>query len=222
MSYMLEFPPHAPLPTSARSPPYALFFVGGVGVYRDLPPKLPLRVALHLAPKLRHYIHPLSTNATYLALRAPHVGINIPANINTDGLGWIVKRMLQIGGEAVSKEVFSMKPSVLTSVSIHEAWLALELPLEGLQALHAHIQTTLSFGDPVLLKEIKAIWSAFPIGSPIMLEMGLNFVHSHINLGYTTSEFSSIRHWYLATRGRCDFFRSIEKQVPEFDQVQKL
>jgi hypothetical protein len=221
---MLQFPLHSPLPAAARSPPYVLFGIHDVDCFFDLPPRIPLALVLHLAPKLRQYILPESklSTATRLALHKPYVGINIFANLDIVGLAWIVARMLQVAGMPVDNEVFLTQPSIQSSISIHKAWMALELPLPGIQGLHAHLHAKLMLGDPVNLREIKALWSTFPTSSPLVLEMGLNFIRSHINFGYTHSEFSAIRHWYLAARERCDFFRSLENKFPEFAQVQKI
>jgi len=223
MSYMLEFPPTLPLPAGARSPPYVLFGIKDIDYFHELPSKIPLALVLHLAPTLRQHILPtpdLSTSATYLALRTPYVGINILADIDIIGLRWIITRMLQVGGVPIDRGAFLTKPSILSSISIHKAWMALGLPPAGTQGLHVHLQTELALGDAVSIKEMQAIWATFPNTSPIVLEMGLNFVRSHINFRYAHGEFSAMRKWFLATWDRCNFFRSLESRFPEFAQVQ--
>jgi hypothetical protein len=225
MSYMLEFPPHVPLPAAARSPPYVLFGIRSVDYFSDLPSKIPLALVLHFSPKLKQYILPvteLSTDATYLALRTPYVGINILADISIVSLAWIVNRMLLAAGIPVDNRRFLTQPNIQSSVSIHEAWIALELPVAGIQALHIHLQTKLIMGAAVTLKEMKAIWSAFPAESPIVLEMGLNFVRSHIHSNYSSNEFSAIKRWCCGTHARSTFFRSLESRFPKFSQVQEL
>ncbi|KAF2243185.1 hypothetical protein BU26DRAFT_404835, partial [Trematosphaeria pertusa] len=218
MSYLLQFPLR-PLPENARSPPFVLFGINGAEIFDSLPTNISLALVLHFAPKLRTWLLPapdLSSASASLALRTPYIGINILADIDVEGLAWILSRMLQLSGAPVLKEACLTHPSLLTAISIHRAWTALELPASGIQALHLHMVTKLMLGLAVCPAEIKAIWNTFPVDSPITREMGLNFIRSHINYEYTQAEFSSIRHWYLASRERTHFFKSLEARFPEF------
>jgi hypothetical protein len=226
MSYMLQFPPSR-LPKDVTSPPYVLFGINDFAAFTDLPTNIPLALVLHLAPVLRKWVLPppeLSQTAICISLRTPYVGINILADMELEGLGWILARMMQIANMKIptaNYEMFQTVPSMLVSIAIHKAWLALELPPKGIEALHMHIRTTLMIGPAVTLFEIKGVWHNFPVDSPIQREMGLNFVRNYIDRRYPTSESSAIRHWYLETTERWSFFRELEKQAPAFGDVQK-
>lgn len=224
MSYMLEFPSH-PLPPNIRSVPYVLFGINDTDHFLELPSNIPLALVLYFAPKLRQWILPTpeltGISAIGLSLRTPYIGINIIADIDIEGLAWIVARMLQLAGLPMDKKVFLIQPPLLTCISIHKAWVALELPERGIQGLHTHMLSTLMLGDPVTPIEIKGIWHNFPTSSPIVHQMGLNFVRSHIEYSYNHKEFASVRLWYLETRERCRFFKSLEAQFPEFSEVQE-
>ncbi|KAJ4348054.1 uncharacterized protein N0V89_009426 [Didymosphaeria variabile] len=226
MSYMLQFPP-SPLPKNVTSPPYVLFGINDLDAFTDLPTNIPLTMVLHFAPALRKWIMPppeLSTAGIHLSLRTPYVGVNILEDMEVEGLGWIVARMMQIANiknPPGTYDRYMTTPSLLVSIAVHKAWLALELPPAGIEALYMHIQTTLMIGPPVTLFDIRALWHNFPVHSPIQREMGLNFVRNYINRVYASSESSAIRHWYLETTERWSFFRELEKQTPAFGDVQK-
>ncbi|KAL1601567.1 hypothetical protein SLS60_006482 [Paraconiothyrium brasiliense] len=223
---MLEFEPSI-LPKDVTSPPYVLFGINDLDVFTDLPTNIPLAMVLHFAPSLRKWMLPppeLSTAAIGMSLRTPYVGINILEDMELEGLGWIVARMMQIANiknPVGTYDRYMTTPSLLVSISIHKAWIALELQPAGIDALYIHIQTTLMIGPPVTLFEIRAVWHNFPVYSPIQREMGLNFVRNYIARVYPASESSAIRHWYLETTERWSFFRQLEKQTPAFGEVQK-
>ncbi|KAF2443632.1 hypothetical protein P171DRAFT_341520, partial [Karstenula rhodostoma CBS 690.94] len=222
MSYMLQFPP-SPLPKTITSPPFVLFGINDLDAFSNLPTNIPLALVLHFAPILRKWILPLpeelSTSAIRMSLRTPYIGINILADMELEGLACILARMMQIANINIptgNYEIFQTRPTLLVSIAIHKAWMALELPPKGIEALHMHIQTTLMIGPAITLFEIKGVWHNFPVDSPIQREMGLNFVRNYIDRLYPASEVSAIRHWYLETTDRWSFFRELEKQAPAF------
>lgn len=226
MSYMLEFP-SSTLPKKVLSPPYVLFGINGMDTFSDLPSNIPLALVLHFVPTLGKWLLPppqLSKSATQMALRTPFVGINILADIEVEGLAWILARMMQIANVRLpvsNYKTFMFSPNLLVSIAIHKAWMALDLPPEGIAALHVHLQTMLMIGPPVMLFEMKGLWHNFPVGSPVLREMGHNFVRHYIDKSYAPNECSAARHWYLETTERWNFFRALEKQFPAFDDVQK-
>ncbi|OAG10821.1 uncharacterized protein CC84DRAFT_1062999, partial [Paraphaeosphaeria sporulosa] len=222
MSYMLQFPPSL-LPKNITSPPFVLFGINDLDLFSDLPTNIPLALVLHFAPVLRKWVLPppqeLSTCAIRMSLRTPYVGINILADMELEGLRYILGRMMQLAHVKIATgkyEMFQMMPSLPVSISIHKAWMALELPPRGIEALYMHIQITLMIGPPVTLFEIKGVWQNFPVDSPIQREMGLNFVRNYIDRLYPASESSAVRHWYLETTERWSFFRELEKSSPAF------
>lgn len=226
MSYLLDFPTGS-LPRHIRSPPYVVFAIRGQDIVADLPPRVPLNVVLHFAPKLKQWVLPppsitsLPRSVARVALRTPYIGVDILSdNIDVLGLGWILCRMLQASGLAHPISLFRAYPTILVSVSIYKTWLALDLPVAGIQNLHTHIQTRLMLGPAVTLLEIMAIWKDFPHTSEIVRAMGLNFIRSHIDLDYSHREFSAIRDWYLQSAERCRFFKSLEDQFPAFGEAQ--
>ena len=226
MSYMLEFP-YSPLPKDVLSPPYVLFGINGIDIFSQLPTQIPLAVVQHFAPNIRKWILPapeIGPPATDTALRNPYVGVNIIADIEVEGLGRILVRMMQIANAKLSPGNFSnftVSPNLMVSIATHKAWTALELPPKGIDALHIHMQMTLMMGPPVTLLEMKGLWNNFSVKSPILLEMGQNFVRNYIDRKYKPSEGSAVRHWYLETAERWQFFRVFEKKFPGFDDVQK-
>ncbi|CAI6333890.1 unnamed protein product [Periconia digitata] len=223
--YLLEFPPSMmPLPSGVNGPPYVMFGINSQDCTSLLPTDVPLRLVLHFAPALKKWILPqpeiLSQRAIRMSLTTPHVGINILASIDATGLAWILVRMLQIANLSVDKKFFIFDPSLSVSIAIQQAWLALELPLEGLASLHVHMQMSLMYGMPVVFPEMRALWSMFPPASPVIQAMGDNFVQSHLAKSYTQPEFSAIRNWYLADLERYRFFIPLEKRDPSFGKIQ--
>jgi len=57
ISYMLEFPTRL-LSPNVNSPPYALFGIKGSECFTDLPNKIPMKLILHFAPRLRKWLLP--------------------------------------------------------------------------------------------------------------------------------------------------------------------
>ena len=228
MSYQLDFPP-SQLPHNAHAPPYVIFGIKGVDITELLPPQVPLNVVLHYAPKLKQWVLPppstsfLPRSLARWSLRAPHIGIDILDN-NVDALGmkWIVSRILQKSGIAHPKSLFLTQPSIMTSISIHRTWLALDLPVAGIFNLHMHIRSQLLLGPVVQFAEMQAIWDNFHRTSDIVRAMGLNFIRSHIDFQYSQHEFAEIREWYLKSGARCRFFKALEDQFPHFAAVQEL
>ncbi|KAH7392935.1 hypothetical protein BKA66DRAFT_386825, partial [Pyrenochaeta sp. MPI-SDFR-AT-0127] len=221
--------PIRPLPNGIRSPPYVVFGIRGKEIVSELPPRIPLNVVLHFTPKLRQWVLPppkttlLPWSIARFALHTPYIGIDILSDdIEAVGLKWILNRMLQASGCVPPKNQVLLHPALFISVSIHKTWLALELPISGIQGLDMQIQTRLMFGATVTFAEMIAIWESFPHESNIVRAMGLNFVHSHINLEYTYREFSAVRDWYLQSRERYGFFKSLQDQFPEFEKVQDI
>ncbi|KAF1844790.1 uncharacterized protein K460DRAFT_416165 [Cucurbitaria berberidis CBS 394.84] len=228
MSYLLEFPTSS-LPHNAHSPPYVVFAIQGNEIVSKLPPRIPLNVVLHFAPKLNQWVLPCPSTAhlplsiARLALRTPYIGIDILSeDIEPTGLEWILSKMLMASGLAYPKSLFHVSPTITTSISIHKTWLALDLPIAGIENLHTHIQSRLMLGPAVTLAVVMAVWGNFPQSSHIVRAMGLNFIRSHIDLEYTQRETSSIRHWYLKSAERCRFFASLECQFPKFGESQDL
>ena len=105
-------------------------------------------------------------------------------------------------------------------MDIHNAWVALDLPLSGLSGLHVHMQMQLIYGPPIVFLEMKALWAMFPAGSPVLVAMANNFVQAHLLKAYTQPEFSAIRNWYLKDRKRCRFFVPFERLNPAFGNIQ--
>ncbi|PVI08605.1 hypothetical protein DM02DRAFT_621442 [Periconia macrospinosa] len=224
--YLLQFPPSTtPLPPEASRPPYVVFAINCRDCVAQLPGNVPLALITHFAPKFQEWVLPkpdnLSPGTIRAALTTPYVGMNILADIEATGLAWILVRMLQLGSLPVDKKFFIFNPSLSISISIHKAWLALELPLGGLAGLHVHMQTLLMYGRPVVFAEMKALWSMFPTTSPVLRAMADNFVRSHMAKKYTQPQFSAIRHWYLGDMARYRFFVPYENRTPGFSQVQE-
>lgn len=226
MSYLLELPMR-PLPYNVRSPPYVIIGIRGKEIVSDLPPRIPLNVVLHFAPKLQQWVlpPPRTTNLPWpvarFALRTPYIGIDILSDdIEPEGLKWITKRMLQASGCVRHKDQPIIHPSLLTSISIRKTWLALELPLAGIQSLDMHIHSRLMLDRAVTLPEMEAIWEAFPHGSDIVRAMGLNFVRSQLKSSYTHDEFSAMQDWYVKSEERCQFFKSLRDYFPDLVAVQ--
>ena len=228
MSYLLQFPSLL-LPPNVRSPPYVVFGINGKDVVADLPARIPLNVVLHFAPKLKQWLLPppsmsdLPQSMAKLMLHTPHIGIDIPSDdIEALGLKWIISKMLQVSGLAYPKSLFLIYPTIQASASIHKTWIALDLPLAGIQALHTHIQTGITLGPAVTLPEMKSAWKNFPHGSEIVRAMGVNFIRSHINFEYTPLECCAMRKWYLKSGERSMFFLSLENQFRQFGEVEQM
>ena len=226
MSYQLDFP-MTQLPHDAHVPPYVQFGIQGVDVSPRLPPKIPLKVVLHYAPKLSQWLLPpeamtrLSCPATQVSLRIPYVSIDIRSpDVDARGLRWILSRMLQVSGLTNPASLFLIHPTILTSVSIHRTWLALDLAPGGIANLQAHIQARLMAGPAVTLAEMEILWDTFPKTSDIVRAMAHNYVRSQINFDYSQAEIRAIEKWYSAINLRRFFFRSVERQYPEFAEVQ--
>lgn len=222
MSQLLEFPSTSPLPHDASAPPHTIFGICGSEITSSLPPRIPLKLVLHFVPALRKWVLP-TPDPTYLprtvarqSLRMPCVGIDIQAPIDAVGLGWIIMRMLHLSGCKVSKETFGVQPDLTTSIAIHNAWLALELPAEGIRGLHTHIYSQLIYTEPpVLIWGMTLLWNAFPAGSEIIKAMGLNFIRGHVNMEYTASQSLEIIAWFQSTPERYALFNSLRYAMPE-------
>ncbi|KAJ4369730.1 hypothetical protein N0V83_005493 [Neocucurbitaria cava] len=226
MSYLLEFPPSA-LPHNVHSEPYVGIAIRGEAV--DLPPRIPLAMVLYFAPKLKQWMLAPRSTATLpkplvgYALCTPTIGIDITSeDIDEVGLGWIVTRMLTATGLVQQKELFPTHCSRVSAISIYKSWLALDLPVGGMQGLHLHLRTGLMTGSAVTLSTMKVIWETFPQDSPIVGAMGANFIRSHIEGEYTAAQSSMIQGWYQESVERREFFKSIQHQVPKLDEVQNL
>jgi hypothetical protein len=225
MSYLLELPCR-PLPPNARSPPYLIFGINGVDVTSFLPPLIPFRLVLHFAPALQKWLlpspdpadlpHPIACQSLF----TPYIGINILASIDAVGLHWIITRMLHLSGTKLPKEAFSVYPNLTTSLAIHNTWLALDLPLEGLRNLHTHIHTQLMLSSPPVSSwDMYMLWDAFPHDSQIVRAMGLSFVEGHINLEYKVNESMEILAWLQSTPELCAFFRTLQNAVERYKET---
>ncbi|KAF1961462.1 hypothetical protein CC80DRAFT_384702, partial [Byssothecium circinans] len=227
MSYMLQFPPIDPLPPSSHKPPYVKFGINGIEISHDLPREIPLALVLHYIPKVQQWLLPAPTHlplrAQKAALTKPYIGINILADIRAEALSEVLVRMLQHAGHThkLTRQNFYIHPTIRFSIAIHNAWLALGLPSTGLANLHTHMQSQLIHGPPIQETEIKVLWSLFPATSPVLHEMGMNFIRSHLDKAYTQPQFSEIRRWYLRDKDKYVFFRALESQFPRFESVQK-
>lgn len=222
MSHQLEFPSVLPLPDDVNAPPYTAFGICGSDITSSLPPRIPLKLVLHFAPALRKWILPapdlsdLPRTVTRQSLRTPYIGIDIQAPIDAVSLGWIITRMFHLCGRRVPKESFGLQPELATSVAIHNAWLALELPNEGLCGLHTHIYGQLIYTEPpVSICSMNMLWDAFPAGSEIIKAMGLNFIRGHVNMEYSASESLEIIAWFQSTSERYALFNSLTYAMPE-------
>ncbi|KAF2633431.1 hypothetical protein BU25DRAFT_405325 [Macroventuria anomochaeta] len=222
MSHLLEFSPTRPLPHNINSPPYVVFGIYGLDITSSLPPHIPLNLALHFAPALGKWTLPVP-DPTYLprsvarqCLRTPYIGIDIFASIEAVGLGWIIMRMLHLGGRKVGRDMFGVHPDLATSLAIHNAWLALELPIEGLRGLHMHIHAQLMLSSPpVSLWDMRMLWDTFPHTSEIVRAMGLNFIEGYVNVEYKVNESLEIVEWFQSTPELYAFFKSLQDAVPE-------
>jgi hypothetical protein len=224
MSHLLDFPSASPLPHNVSAPPYTVLGIYGSDITSSLPPRIPAKVILHFAPALRKWILP-APNPTYLpravvrqSLRMPCVGIDIQAPVDAVGMGWIIRCMLHRSGR-LPKETFSVHPDLATSVAIHSAWLALELPVEGLRGLHTHIYSQLIYTEPpVSIWDMNLLWDAFPADSQIIKAMGLNFIRGHADMEYPASQSLEIIAWFQATPERYALFNSLRYAMPQFDE----
>jgi hypothetical protein len=124
--------------------------------------------------------------------------------------------MLHLSGCRVTKETFGVQPDLATSIAIHNAWLALELPVEGLRALHTHIYGQLIYTEPpISIWGMQMLWDAFPAGSEIIKAMGLNFIRGHVNMEYSASQSLEIIAWFQSTPERYALFNSLRYAMPE-------
>lgn len=222
MSFLLEFPCR-PLPANTRAPPYVIFGIDGSDVTSFLPPRIPLQLVLNFAPILQNWILPapdpacLPRHIARQSLRIPYIGINILASIDAVGLNWIITHMLRFSGLALPKEAFSALPDLKTSLAIHNAWLGLDLPLEGLRNLHTHIHAQLMLSSPpVSLWDMLMLWSTFPHSSEIVRAMGMNFIEGHVNLEYKINESMEILAWLQSDPELCAFFKGLQDKVPGY------
>ncbi|KAL6702730.1 hypothetical protein ACN47E_001012 [Coniothyrium glycines] len=221
MSYLLDFP-KTPLPHNARSPPYVIFGINGIDVASTLPLQIPLNAVIHFVPKLKQFVLPapaissLPRHIARLALLKPCVGIDIILEgVDKIGLEWIVLRILQLCGVAPSSSLFKIQPGLISCVSIHKTWQALELPPAGIANLYTRIQFRLMLGPAVKLHEMEGLWGTFGDQSDITREMALNFIRFHGNKEYTRSESIEIQDWYLQNGTRRHYFKNLEDALPK-------
>lgn len=222
MSHLLEFPSAACFPCDVSAPPYALFGIYGSDMTSSLPPRIPLKLVLYFAPALRRWVlpNPDPTSIPHAvirqSLRTPYVGVDIQAPVDIAGLSWIIMHILHLGACRLPKETHGVHPDLATSISIHNAWLALELPVEGLHALHTHVYSQLIYNEPpVSIWSMNLLWNAFPAGSEIIQAMGLNFIRGHVNMEYTASQSLKIIAWFQSTPERYALFNSLRYAMPE-------
>lgn len=222
MSYLLEFPSISPLPRDASAPPLTIFGVYGTDITSSLPPRMPFKLVLHFAPALRKWSLPIS-DPTCLPrtiarkyLHMPCVSIDIQAPIDAAGLGCIIVRMFRLSGCRVRKETFGVQPDLTTTIAIHNAWLELELPVEGVRGLHTHIYDQLIYTEPpVSVWGMALLWDAFSAGPEIIKAMGLNFIRGHMNMEYTASQRLEIIAWFQSTPERSVLFNSLRNAMSE-------
>lgn len=219
MLHTIEFPLYGPLPDNPRQPPYVLFGINGEDVSSSLPPHIPLRIVLHFAPKLKEYLLPpptqLPRHAIHLNLLTPFVGINIQDDLDLQGLEWIISKMMQISGVVPRKVPFFVSPSLLTSISIRRAWLAIGLPIAGLDGLHYHIQMHMTMIPAITLAELQAVWHTFPLDSIFTRLAAINFIKSDIDFLYDSKDVVRVRYWLSISMDRYRFFKSIEEQFQQ-------
>ena len=126
-------------------------------------------------------------------------------------------RMLHLSGCKAPRDAFSVHPDLATSLAIHNAWLTLELPLEGLRGLHTHIHAQLMLSSPpVCLWDMCMLWGAFPHDSEIVKAMGLNFIEAYVNMEYMVQESREILAWLQSTPELRGFFKSLQDAVPVY------
>ncbi|KZM24613.1 hypothetical protein ST47_g4209 [Ascochyta rabiei] len=220
MSHMLDFPLR-PLPPNLNFPPYVIFGINGTDVTSALPPHIPLQLVLHFAPTLRKWVLPVPTHtclprsAMQYALHTPSVGIDIRAPIEAAGLCWILTRMLHLAGITTRREAFNVFPDLIIALAIHNAWLALELPYEGLTGLHMHVTTQLLIGSPAVgLADMQRVWAAFPSDSKVVWAMGLNFTQACAEGGYEAREGIEMAAWFQSTAELWGFLKSLQTATP--------
>lgn len=221
MSYMLDFPSGS-LPSSLDTPPYVVFGINGTDITAMLPPRIPQNLVMHFAPALRKWVLPAPKLACLplcfarKALRTPYVGIDIRARVDAVGLRWVIKRMLHLGCVRSNTLAFSALPDLEASVAIHNAWLTLELPIEGLRNLHTHIQAQLMLGaPPASLWDMRILWNTFPQASDIVQAMGSNFVQTCTDTGYRPQESLDIQAWIQSTPELFLFFKKLKIAMPK-------
>ncbi|KAF3000838.1 hypothetical protein E8E13_006972 [Curvularia kusanoi] len=221
MSHLLQFRSPDRLPGGIRSAPFVVFGINGTDITSLLPPLIPLKLVVFFAPALQKWVlpPPETTRLPRIDLQhsmcTPYIGIDIRAPIKAEGLSWILSRILQMGGRKVRKEMFTMTPDLETSMSIHSAWVALELPLEGLQGLHVHIQAQMMTSACLLsLQDMRALWECFPHDSAIVKTMGMRFMEANANMEYRVRDSFEILAWFQSTPDLCEFFSSLSYAPP--------
>lgn len=235
MSYLLEFPPSKfPLPEDIRKGPFVIFGIKGLRVTEYLPARIPLKAVLHFVPRLSHFILPESdTPAPSLIEGKPIEGtgpvgpaqytnfvtIDIHLDIGLASFQRIIFKIMQASGFHVPKGLFTLSPSLITSISIHKTWLLLELPSAGLDALHIHLQALLMNGPPVSLAALEALWNNFPASHVVHSFAAVNYVEAHIALEYSRNEFLDMRHWFTSEPLRHEIFSKVDTKYPDFGKV---
>lgn len=224
MASFLEFPQPQTLP-SLRSSPYVIFGILGGDVTPSLPPYIPLYLVLHFIPVLRKWVLP-APEIEYLphidahqTLCTPYVGIDIQAPVDVVGLRWIIAHVIHLGGRITPKETFGVSLDFPTSIAIHNAWLALELPLEGLRGLHMNVQAQLLLCSGVSLGDMRILWNTFPHDSTIIKTMGMNFADAIANMGYGKREAFAICQWFHSTPELEAFFSNLK--VPSLSAIER-
>ena len=222
MSHLLQLPRPGHLPSSLRSAPYVVFGINGCLVTASLPPQIPLNLVLHFAPTLRQWVLPppnladLPPSDRQQHLHTPCVGIDIHAPIDSEGLRWVIVCMLHHGGCQIPKEVLGIHPTLTTSLAIHNTWLALKLPFEGLRALHTHIQAQLLLStDAVSLNDMRLLWNNFPHDGAIIKAMGRRFKTAYARMNYRVRESHEIMAWFSSSPELYEFYLKLEAQPPE-------
>jgi hypothetical protein len=222
MSHLLQLPRPHHLPSNLRSVPYVVFGINGCLVTASLPPQIPLNLVLHFAPTLRQWILPppsladLPPSDRQQHLHTPCVGIDIRAPIDSEGLHWVIVCMLHHGGCQIPKEMLGTHPDLATSLAIHNTWLALELPFEGLRSLHTHIQVQLLLStDSLSLHDMRLLWNTFPHDGAIVKAMGKRFKAAYARMNYRVRESHEIMAWFNTSPELYEFFLRLEAQPPE-------
>ncbi|OSS48108.1 hypothetical protein B5807_06633 [Epicoccum nigrum] len=222
MSHLLQLPRSGHLPSNLRSAPYVVFGINGCDVTASLPPQIPLNLVLHFAPNLRQWVLPPPDLAVLPRcdrqqhLHTPCVGIDIRAPIDSEGLHWVIACMLSHGGCQISKEFFGVHPDLTTSLAIHNTWLALELPFEGLRVLHTHVQVQLLLStDSVSLHDMRLLWSTFPHDGAVVKAMGKRFKTAYVRMNYRVRESHEIMAWFNSSPELYEFFLGLEAQPLE-------
>jgi hypothetical protein len=202
-----------------------MFGIQGKEVTSHLPKHIPLGIVISFAPKLAQWLLMPPDPAMFpkefnnQMLREPHVGINVGIPVEVTSLNWIVKAMLQAAGVIQPREAFVIQPNLVVSVNIHKTWLALGLPVAGLEGLHMHMQARLSLGALLKQADMKMLWENFPSTSNIVHTMVVNYFRGVEGLEYMNDDIAEVVHWYRHSKECDDYFQRVGKDFATYDKA---